>query len=65
MNRARFEFPIQSAGEAARFFVRREHTVAGCKNRDRICAACAADGANGLRFADSPRDFTVTACFAA
>jgi len=38
--------------------------VAGCKNRDRIRAAGAADGANGLRFADLSRDFTITARFA-
>ena len=38
--------------------------MAGDKNWNRICAAGAANGANGLRFADLPRDFTVTACFA-
>ena len=39
--------------------------MAGDKNRNRVRAAGAADGADGLRFADLPRDFTVTACFAA
>jgi hypothetical protein len=39
--------------------------MAGDKNRDRICAARAADGANGLRFANGTGDFTITARFAA
>ena len=39
--------------------------MAGDKDWNRICAAGAADGAPGLRFADSPRDFAVAACFTA
>ena len=57
-------FPIQSAGEAADFFVRGQHAMARNQNRNRIRAARAAHGADGLWLANRPRDFAVAFRFA-
>ena len=58
--REQLALPIQPAGEAAQFFVRGQHAMAGNQNRNRVRAAGAADGPNGLRFANGAGDFTVT-----
>jgi hypothetical protein len=51
--------PIQSAGEAAEFLVRGQDTVAWNQNWNRVRAARAAHGADGLGFADRLRYFAV------
>ena len=59
-----FSFPIQSAGKAAEFFVRGQNAMARNQNRNRIRAARAAHGADGLGPANRPRDFAVAFRFA-
>ena len=44
--------PIQSAGETAEFFVRGQNAMARNQNRNRVRAARAAHGTDGLGFAD-------------
>lgn len=51
--------PIQSAGEAAQFSIRRDHAMTRNQNRNRVRAACAAHGADRLRFAHGAGNFTV------
>src|ERR1039458_2960345 len=57
-------FPIQSAGEAAEFFVRGQHAMAWNQNRNRVRAARAAHGPDRLGPANRLRDFAVAFRFA-
>ena len=57
-------FPIQSAGEAAEFFVRGQHAMARNQNRNRVRAARAAHGADRLGPANRRHDFAVAFRFA-
>ena len=58
--REQFALPIQAAGEAAQFPIRRHHAMTRNQHRDWICAACATHGPDRFRLAHGAGDFAVT-----
>jgi hypothetical protein len=56
-------FPVQSAAKATDLSVRCQHAMAGDQDRNRIRATRAADGPDGLGFADGLCNFAVAPGF--